>query len=721
MKRQLAFGLCFTAFASASVVLAAPTAITIGVDRTTSPWQICAFDGSNLCQPFLMIPPTGGHPYVPVTAGGTGALTLSGILQGNGTNAISTAPTTGTGNVVLGTNPSIASPTISGTVGGTAIIPNGALITDPTNASNIVSGTLGVSRLPAFTGGDATTTAGSGSILLNTVNSAPGVIGASTAIPVLTTDGKGRVITQSAAAVVAPAGTLTGSALASNITSAPGLPYSGLASGAPLATTSTPGLTKPDGSSILVSSGTISVPAATTSTAGIAAFGTGAGTAAQGNDTRFPASVTGLRYGGGAGGSDTAATPAQIAQALGGLAGLLKGNGSSALSAAGATDVISTLGYAPINKAGDTATGQLGAPSFLASNYLTANSNTTPPVLNIHTPNNDGFYASAGHAAIDVCSVIQPSCAAGQGYTSVAINMTSVQASAAETALGINVTANSGNGATGGTNSFKNAIGISEEVGSSAGQVWNIASSQVFNSGWSVSGFFGANTELDITNAAGDAGIGTGNIYNLYLSGAFGGYAITSEIGISTNATGSNYASHFGLLVSSANAVKDAVIRDASNASNTISSSGTHTAVFYDSSTAGNSLLISGTYSGAAIDFTGAIENASFGSVIKLADGQSISNSTYGSYITHAGGGAGAGCWYHSYGVTTEQSFCDNGTFKTNGSITEASTTLIATTTSFTNGAGSSTATLTNGPTAGNPTKWIPVNDNGTTRYIPAW
>lgn len=24
-------------------------------------------------------------------------------------------------------------------------------------------------------------------------------------------------------------------------------------------------------------------------------------------------------------------------------------------------------------------------------------------------------------------------------------------------------------------------------------------------------------------------------------------------------------------------------------------------------------------------------------------------------------------------------------------------------------------------PTAGNPSKWIPVNDNGTTRYIPAW
>lgn len=39
----------------------------------------------------------------------------------------------------------------------------------------------------------------------------------------------------------------------------------------------------------------------------------------------------------------------------------------------------------------------------------------------------------------------------------------------------------------------------------------------------------------------------------------------------------------------------------------------------------------------------------------------------------------------------------------------------------FTNGAGASVGTLTNAPAAGNPTKWIAVNDNGTTRQIPAW
>lgn len=52
---------------------------------------------------------------------------------------------------------------------------------------------------------------------------------------------------------------------------------------------------------------------------------------------------------------------------------------------------------------------------------------------------------------------------------------------------------------------------------------------------------------------------------------------------------------------------------------------------------------------------------------------------------------------------------------------TNSSSFMIRTKTSYTTGAGASTGTLTNAPAAGNPTKWIPVDDNGTTRYIPAW
>lgn len=29
--------------------------------------------------------------------------------------------------------------------------------------------------------------------------------------------------------------------------------------------------------------------------------------------------------------------------------------------------------------------------------------------------------------------------------------------------------------------------------------------------------------------------------------------------------------------------------------------------------------------------------------------------------------------------------------------------------------------TLTSGPVTGNPTKWLPIDDAGTTRYVPAW
>ena len=46
---------------------------------------------------------------------------------------------------------------------------------------------------------------------------------------------------------------------------------------------------------------------------------------------------------------------------------------------------------------------------------------------------------------------------------------------------------------------------------------------------------------------------------------------------------------------------------------------------------------------------------------------------------------------------------------------------LIRTKTTLTNGAAASLGTLTNAPAAGNPTKWISIDDNGTTRQIPAW
>ena len=62
-----------------------------------------------------------------------------------------------------------------------------------------------------------------------------------------------------------------------------------------------------------------------------------------------------------------------------------------------------------------------------------------------------------------------------------------------------------------------------------------------------------------------------------------------------------------------------------------------------------------------------------------------------------------------------------NAMLTLSGNITTLGGTFLTTTSDLTNGAAAQVATMTNGPTAGNPTKWIPINDNGTTRYIPAW
>lgn len=65
----------------------------------------------------------------------------------------------------------------------------------------------------------------------------------------------------------------------------------------------------------------------------------------------------------------------------------------------------------------------------------------------------------------------------------------------------------------------------------------------------------------------------------------------------------------------------------------------------------------------------------------------------------------------------------DNPTYSFIGTSTprHGGSQLIQTTAALTNNAAAAVATLTNSPTVGNPTKWIPINDNGTIRNIPAW
>lgn len=53
--------------------------------------------------------------------------------------------------------------------------------------------------------------------------------------------------------------------------------------------------------------------------------------------------------------------------------------------------------------------------------------------------------------------------------------------------------------------------------------------------------------------------------------------------------------------------------------------------------------------------------------------------------------------------------------------LTNSANILIASSQALPDGAAAGAGTLLNSPIAGNPSKWVPIDDAGTTRYIPAW
>lgn len=99
----------------------------------------------------------------------------------------------------------------------------------------------------------------------------------------------------------------------------------------------------------------------------------------------------------------------------------------------------------------------------------------------------------------------------------------------------------------------------------------------------------------------------------------------------------------------------------------------------------------------------------------------------FSSNVAHIGTtttGATARVFSIDYGGTTTSAISipiTSGDITLGGALKVTSATMIKTATTFTNGAGASTGTLTNAPSVGDPSKWIPIDDNGTTRYIPAW
>ncbi len=85
---------------------------------------------------------------------------------------------------------------------------------------------------------------------------------------------------------------------------------------------------------------------------------------------------------------------------------------------------------------------------------------------------------------------------------------------------------------------------------------------------------------------------------------------------------------------------------------------------------------------------------------------------------------AGSGLLQLASGTTLANgmSMGDFGFFRSGTALARTnSAQLIGSSVGFTNGSAAAAGTLLNAPAAGNPTKWIPIDDNGTTRYLPAW
>ena len=146
-------------------------------------------------------------------------------------------------------------------------------------------------------------------------------------------------------------------------------------------------------------------------------------------------------------------------------------------------------------------------------------------------------------------------------------------------------------------------------------------------------------------------------------------------------------------------------------------------------------VAVTGTLSATGtISSTSTSRNALSGAL--LVSGANPSSATAATIVDNSSGDARIICYglnsatrgtFTMLGISSDGSlnstyFTANSTgLAVTGTLTTSSTTLHTSSVSLTNGAAAAAGTLTNAPVAGNPTKWIPIVDNGTTRYIPCW
>lgn len=210
--------------------------------------------------------------------------------------------------------------TINGT--STYTVPAGTSVTVVSDGANwqVIAGT-GIS---ALTGDVTASGAGSVAATLATVNINVGSFGSASAVPAFTVNAKGLITAASSTAVVAPAGTLSGTTLASNVVTSSLTTVGALASGS-LAVGFTP-VTVPLGGTgaatftsnlPLIGNGTGAVAQGTLS-GNTTKFATASGTLTSGDCVAFDASGNVVSAGGpctvgGGGGTVTSATAGQLA------------------------------------------------------------------------------------------------------------------------------------------------------------------------------------------------------------------------------------------------------------------------------------------------------------------------------------------------------------------------------------------------------------------------